>query len=187
MAKAGIGVDIVEISHMESVLERTPSFADRFFTEEERRRCDGSPRPGAHYASLFAAREAVLKSLGIGFGQGAGRFDVSVSFDDRDRPRAVLSGGARDAADELGVVEVAISLSCTDELAVANAMAITEDARPTSTIEPDDERAQFARSFRDARSIIDELDRAQEHGLIAAEGIPLAEDRKDDDETGSEH
>jgi len=42
MAEAGIGVDIVEISRMKSILEKTPSFARRVFTEEERAYCDAS-------------------------------------------------------------------------------------------------------------------------------------------------
>ena len=73
MAEAGIGVDIVEISRMKSILEKTPSFARRVFTEEERAYCDASSRPAAHYASRFASREAVLKALGTGFSQGVGQ------------------------------------------------------------------------------------------------------------------
>ena len=61
MAEAGIGVDIVEISRMKSILEKTPSFARRVFTEEERAYCDASSRPAAHYASRFASREAVAR------------------------------------------------------------------------------------------------------------------------------
>ena len=36
MAEAGIGVDIVEISQMKSIREKTPSFARRVFTDEAR-------------------------------------------------------------------------------------------------------------------------------------------------------
>lgn len=64
MAEAGIGVDIVEISRMNSILEKTPAFARRVFTDEERSYCDASSHPAAHYASRFASREAVLKALG---------------------------------------------------------------------------------------------------------------------------
>ncbi len=56
MAEAGIGVDIVEISRMKSILEKTPAFARRVFTDEERAYCDASSRPAAHYASRFASR-----------------------------------------------------------------------------------------------------------------------------------
>ena len=58
MAEAGIGVDIVEISRFEEILQRTPGFVPRMFTDEERAYCDSSNRPAAHYASRFAAREA---------------------------------------------------------------------------------------------------------------------------------
>ena len=94
MAEAGIGVDIVEISRMKSILEKTPSFARRVFTEEERAYCDASSRPAAHYASRFASREAVLKALGTGFSQGVGRKDVSVTRDKLGKPKALLSGRA---------------------------------------------------------------------------------------------
>ncbi|WP_369294082.1 holo-ACP synthase, partial [Escherichia coli] len=78
---------------------------------EERAYCDASARPAAHYACRFAAREAVLKSLGAGFGQeGVGRNDVCTSRDSNGKPIAVLSGGAQAVAERLGVQEVAISL-----------------------------------------------------------------------------
>ena len=54
MAEAGIGVDIVEISRMKSILEKTPSFARRVFTEDERAYCDAS--------SLLTMRAALLRA-----------------------------------------------------------------------------------------------------------------------------
>lgn len=187
MAQAGIGVDIVEIPRMEAILERTPSFASRMFTEEERAYCDASSRPAAHYAARFAAREAVLKALGIGFGPGVGRKDVSVTRDSRGRPQAVLAGGALKAAQEAGIVEVALSLSLTSGLAVANAMAMTSDTRPKPKESPLDERARIALSFREARTVLDELERAQDNGLVADAASGDCRTVRGDDETGSQH
>lgn len=187
MAEAGIGVDIVEIARMEAILKKTPSFAQRVFTDEERAYCESSTRPAAHYACRFAAREAVLKALGIGFAQGVGRKDVSVSRDSNGRPVAVLRNRALEVAREQGVVEMAISLSFTGDLAVANAMAITEDARPKPKEDKKDERALIAQSFREARAVLDELERVQDDELIIATGEAPAADRGSDDETGSEH
>lgn len=161
MAETGIGVDIVEIPRMEEILRRTPSFASRMFTEEERRYCEGTSRPAAHFASRFAAREAVLKALGTGFGQGVGRKDVSVSRDQHGRPIAVLNGRAAEIARENGIVEVALSLSLTSELAVANALTITADARPRPKEAKVDDKARIAQSFREARSVLDDLERVQ--------------------------
>ena len=67
MALAGIGVDMLEISRMERVVRRRPSFLRRVFTDDERAYCERCARPAEHYAARFAAREAVLKALGCGF------------------------------------------------------------------------------------------------------------------------
>lgn len=185
MAEAGIGVDIVEIDRMESALQKTPSFAEKMFTDEERAYCEGTARPAVHYAARFAAREAVLKALGTGFSQGIGRKDVSVSRDAQGRPIAVLSGRAAEIAEEQGIVEVALSLSHTAGLAVANAMTITEAARPAPKKKGEDEWAQIARSFREARSVLDELERVQEEELIAVSPVEVAAE-EDAHEAGAE-
>lgn len=187
MAEAGIGVDIVEIPRMERILERTPSFAARLFTDEERSYCDSSSRPAAHYACRFAAREAVLKALGTGFGQGVGRKDVSVSRDKYGKPCAVLSGRAHEIAREKGIVEVALSLSFTSDLAIANAMAITSDARPKPKPSKQDDKMRIAQSFRDARSVLDELESAQIDQLMALSADNATTGQEHDDEADSEH
>lgn len=165
MAEAGIGVDIVEISRMKSILEKTPAFARRVFTDEERAYCDASSRPAAHYASRFASREAVLKALGTGFCQGVGRKDVSVTRDKLGKPKALLSGRALEIAQELGVVEVALSITLTGDLAVANAIAITEDARPKPKEEKVSTKERVAQTFKEARSVLDELEQLQQSAL----------------------
>lgn len=188
MAEAAIGVDIVEIHRIEEIISRTPSFVTRLFTEEERAYCDASARPAAHYACRFAAREAVLKALGTGFGQGVGRKDVSVSRDQNGRPVAVLAGRALEVAHAQGIVEVAISLSFTSDLAVANAMAITADARPKPKPAKQDERALIAQSFKEARSVLDELERVQiEDHADAAAALDATTGQELQDEADSEH
>ncbi len=180
MESAGIGVDIVEVSRMERVLAKTPSFASKVFTEEERAYCDSHARPAIHYAARFAAREAVLKALGCGFGDGVGRHDVSVSRDQRGKPIAVLAGRVAQIAREQGVVEIALSLSHTSELAVANAMAITDDARPRPREKAEDERARIAQSFKEARSVLDELERVQDLAFAEVGEAPAVDDAVDD-------
>ena len=163
MARAGVGVDILEISRMERAATRHPSFLSRVFTEEERAYCESCARPLEHYAARFAAREAVLKALGTGFSQGIGLADVSVANNEAGRPEAVLVGRAREVADELGIVEVALSLSYTHDIAVANAVAMTDEVRPKQEERPDP-KEELRASFREARSVIDELERVEEQG-----------------------
>lgn len=158
MPLAGIGVDMVEIARMERILTRRPNFALQVFTEEERTYCERQARPAKHYAARFAAREAVLKALGTGFSRGIGLKDVSVTRNEAGRPEAVLAGHAAEVAGELGVLEVALSLTYTHDLAVANAVAMNDEVKPPKETEKDS-RQDLVASFREARVLLDELER----------------------------
>ena len=161
MALAGIGVDMLENARMQHALDERPYFIRRLFTEDERMYCEHTARPAEHYAGRFAAREAVLKALGLGFGNGVGITDVSVVRDDSGRPHVLHAGRAAEGAREQGVREVALSISHTRDVAVANAVAVTDVVRPKPD-EKEDAAKALAVSFKEARSVIDELERVQE-------------------------
>ena len=186
---AGIGVDMLEIARMERVLERRPNFARRVFTEEERAYCDRTARPAEHYAARFAAREAVLKALGTGFSSGIGLRDVSVTRDESGRPRALLTGRAAEIAREQGIREIALSISHTRDVAVANALAVTDDVRPAPPAKDDAARA-LATTIKEARSLLDELERVQEAALEglgpAAPAAPAPQPAPDAQQPSSE-
>lgn len=155
-------------------MRRRPSFLRRVFTDDERAYCERCARPAEHYAARFAAREAVLKALGCGFAEGVGLHDVSVATDATGRPRAILSGRAAKIAAGQGVREIALSISYTRDVAVANAVAVTDEVRPQPDARANAER-EMATSFRQARSVLDELDRAHESGQLAATSRAAAE------------
>lgn len=157
MATVGIGVDILEVARMERAMERTPRILEKVFTDEERAYCDAAPRPAESYAGRFCAREAVLKALGVGFSEGIGLKDVSVVIDEKGMPKVVLAGRAAEVAEKQGVREVALSISHTHDVAVANAVAVTDEARPHKEERVSAEQAMRA-SFREARSVLDEID-----------------------------
>ena len=171
MPTAGTGIDILEIERMQRALDRRPSLARRLFTDEERRFCEASARPAEHYAARFAARKAVLKALGLGFGSGVGRSSVWVRVGDDGRPQAMLEGKVAQVAQERGVTEIALSLSFTHEVATAMALLVTEDVRPKPVEERDPERDLRA-SFKEARVVIDELERLQGDVATALEAPP---------------
>lgn len=160
MSVTGVGVDIVSIERMQTVLTRTPAFVKNVFTEQERHYCEHKARPAAHYAARFAAREAVLKALGIGFLNGVAFDDVEVVREESGKPQAVLHGKAKQVAEEKGVVAIHLSLSLTNDVAVANALAITEDAIPKKE-EKVDPVAEMQAQFKEVRSVLDELERYQ--------------------------
>lgn len=153
----GLGVDIVEIGRMRDILVRTPRFRERVFSEEERAYCDGTAAPEVHYATRFAAKEAVLKALGTGFSCGVGVRDVEVRRNTRGRPLVVLSGRAKEIARDQGVRELPLSLSYTHTDAVACALALTDEAAKAAERRVDP-REELAKRFKSARSLLDELE-----------------------------
>ena len=152
----GLGVDIVEIDRMKRLLVRTPSFAERVFSPEERAYCDKMANPATHYALRFAAKEAVVKALGTGFSEGIGVRNIEVERAKNGRPFAKLSGRALEIAESQGVRELSISLSYTHTDAVACAMAVT-DAAVRASEKRKDPMEELARQFKDVRGMLDEL------------------------------
>ena len=126
--EVGLGVDIVEIARMRKIIDRSPAFVEKVYSAAERAYCDSHAHPEVHYATRFAAKEAVLKALGTGFSEGIGWLDVEVRRTSKGRPYVVLTGRAREVAREQGVREIPLSLSYTHTDAVACAMAITEES-----------------------------------------------------------
>jgi len=124
MAVLSVGVDLVEIARLEDVMARRGErFTGRVFTEGERAYCEQRPRPAVHYAGRFAVKEAVLKALRTGWVKGITWQDVEVESGPGGAPSARLSGGALARAQEMGLQQLHISISHTDQYAVATAIA----------------------------------------------------------------
>lgn len=154
--QVGLGIDLVDIARMKRILERTESFAVKVFSEGERAYCDSRANPEAHYATRFAAKEAVVKALGTGFTQGITVRDIEVVRNAKGAPRVVLHGRAAEVAREQGVQSLPISLSFTHNEAVACAMAITTESVKAMERRVDPMR-QLAQQFKEARSLLDEM------------------------------
>lgn len=170
--QVGLGVDIVEISRMRDIMARTESFVEKTFSPMEIEYCNSKANPEVHFATRFAAKEAVLKALGTGFDDGIWTRDVEIRRTSKGRPYVVLTGRAREVARERGVREIPISLSYTHSEAVACAMAITDDAvnAAKKRVDPMEE---LARQFKEARAMLDEL--PSTGAAAKVEPAPLAE------------
>ena len=118
----GIGVDAVDVGRFRRVIERRPGIVDRLFTEDERAYAERSRDRGPRLAARFAAKEAVLKALGVGVG-AAGFRDVEVVRAENGRPGLVLSGRAAQLSEGRGVRRWHVSLTHTDTVAVATVVA----------------------------------------------------------------
>jgi holo-[acyl-carrier protein] synthase len=119
----GLGTDLVEVGRFRLALERRATLAERLFTDGEREYGLGQHDPAESLAARFAAKEAVMKALGVGLGDFEFR-DVEVLRADSGEPSLALTGKARSIADDRGVVTWIISLSHTATTAMAVVIAI---------------------------------------------------------------
>ncbi len=124
--KLGLGVDVVDIEHFKTICKRTPSFTSKMFSTAEIAYANKKAEPEIHLAARFAAKEAVLKALGVGFAKGVGYRDVEVKVDKSGMPKALLYNEAKKIAEDLGVTDIPISISHTKTEAVCVAIAITK-------------------------------------------------------------
>ena len=118
----GIGIDLVDIERFRRSLERTPSMRTRLFTVIELDYVAPKADPIPSLAARFAAREAVMKALGVGLG-AFGFHDVWVERAESGAPSLVVSGQAADLAAAAGVTTWHLSLTHSDHVAAAYVIA----------------------------------------------------------------
>ena len=120
----GIGIDILEVSRIKGVYEKFPlRFRNRILTQREQEYIFSKNNPWPNLAGRFAAKEAVMKSLGAGWGK-VGFLEVEVVNDQAGRPLVFLSGKAAILAEQTGISEILVSISHDGKYAVAQAMAV---------------------------------------------------------------
>lgn len=121
----GHGIDLVDIVEMRRWIDdpRDP-LIPRCFAQEELDEIGDGPDRVERLAGRFAAKEAVLKALGTGFGAGVAFSDVIIHRAASAPPQVQLTGGAAKVAIELGIVEWRLSISHVGAVAMASAIAI---------------------------------------------------------------
>ena len=114
------GVDIIEIHRIKGVADRYGRrFLRRIYTDGEIAYCRGR---APQLASRFAAKEATMKALGTGV-RGVRWRDIEVVRRRGQAPTILLHGTARARAQRLGIQHLALSLSHSQEYAVAFVVA----------------------------------------------------------------
>lgn len=82
-----IGHDIVSVARIRKAVERQGrSFLQKIFTVAELLYLQKFKNPFPHYAGRFAAKEALAKALGTGFGKELDWQDIEILPDDRGKP-----------------------------------------------------------------------------------------------------
>ena len=92
----GLGNDIIEIERVRQSIERHGQhFLNRLFTHREQDYCYRFKDPVPHFAGRFAAKEAIAKALGTGFGAELAWHDIEILGDEQGKPVVHLSESAQ--------------------------------------------------------------------------------------------
>lgn len=113
----GIGTDIVEVARIRGSIERHGiHFLNRLFTQKEQDYCKKFRDSAIHFAGRFAAKEAVAKALGSGFGSELSWQEIEIENDEKGKPLVHLSGRLEKKC------QVHLSISHCDSYATATAI-----------------------------------------------------------------
>ncbi len=116
----GTGIDIAEVPRIADAIARFGQrFIDRIFTAAEIKYCESKANRAERYAARFAAKEAAMKALGTGWNHGVRWRDIEVRRQPGGRPTIGFYGKAAEFALGLGAAHVSLSLSHTQEQAIA--------------------------------------------------------------------
>lgn len=117
------GVDLVDVPRLREALRRRPRLEERLFSEAEREWCRRRRDPVPGFAVRMAAKEAVGKLLGTGVTSWQ-----EIEVLPGPPPRVALRGRAAEAAGRLGLGEIGISLTHSEAMAGATAVAAAQVA-----------------------------------------------------------
>ena len=120
LAVLGLGTDIIDISRMRQSIERHGlHFLNRLFTQKEQDYCYRFQDPVPHFAGRFAAKEALVKALGTGFGKQIHWHDLEILSDELGKP--IVHSSER-LNKEFNTPNLLISISHATDHAVATAL-----------------------------------------------------------------
>jgi len=119
------GVDLVRCERIERVWrEHGARFLERIYTPAEREYCLGHRTAVVQLSGRFAAKEAVMKVLGTGWRGGMRWTDIEILPDALGRPVVRLHGETLQMANRARIDQVLLSISHTDEHALASAIGV---------------------------------------------------------------
>ncbi|MDX9871328.1 MAG: holo-ACP synthase [Clostridia bacterium] len=116
-----LGADIIEIERIRNALMRHPAFDVRVLTAREMEYYREKTDPAPFLAGRFAAKEAILKCLGLGM-RNLSWHDLEILPDELGAPQVEFSQAVEKCMREKGISAIKISISHSRDYAMAVAI-----------------------------------------------------------------
>jgi holo-[acyl-carrier protein] synthase len=125
----GTGLDATEIRRIAETIERYGDrFVNRIFTEGEIAYCRRKRDFASSFAARFAAKEATMKALGTGHSRGVYWTGIEV-VRRGGPPHLRFHGGAAARFEAMGATGALLTLTHSQELAIAHVLLIRDNPR----------------------------------------------------------
>ncbi|MBU5362550.1 holo-ACP synthase [Enterococcus raffinosus] len=119
----GIGTDLLDIKRVNRILENKHSiFLAKTYTREEHKQATFSSNSNHYYATRFAGKEAIFKTLSI-VGNHVNLRDIEILNNEAGIPYVQVSGRIREVGKTMGIEEFKISFSSDGDYVLAFAIA----------------------------------------------------------------
>lgn len=124
------GVDLQSVAIMEKKILSNQLRMDSIFTLRELAYAEGKRRKAEYLSARFAAKEAFLKAIGTGMGKGIELNEIGIRNEALSgKANLELLGNALQFVNKLGVVSMDVSLSHSDEYAIAQVVLLLDQER----------------------------------------------------------
>lgn len=127
MKLIGAGIDIVELSRIEKLIDNHPDrFLKKILHARELDEISEKTNIVAFVAKRFAVKEAASKALGVGIGKHLGFSDMYVEHDELGKPILIFTSECRE---RLKLIDTQALLTIADEqsYAVAHVLLFAEE------------------------------------------------------------
>ncbi len=150
-----LGVEIVNIERFRGALDRTPKIAEKLFCPSEIKASSKTSDQVRYYAGIIAAKEALMRALGMSF------FDCILSRDievlmRQDKWQIALAGRAREMADANEIIETPLSIAYTSDEVTSCVLAITQQARDDLKMKRESVD-ELTKQFKQTRCLLDDI------------------------------
>lgn len=115
----GIGIDNIEVKRIKKQIDGSTRFKEKIFTLNEIEYCESKKNYAESFAVRFAAKEAFLKAIGTGWGEGLQFQDIEILNDEKGKPEIHLQGKAKQVIQKNKLTNIQVSLSHIKKIATA--------------------------------------------------------------------
>lgn len=136
----GMGTQVLECSRVRKLIDQHgETFLKQVYTDREVRFCNGKKQSTEQFTALWAAKEAVFRSLGTTWKRGTSWTDVEIQWEYGGTPQVVVTGPTRELMTARGVNHIMLSMAYCREFATATSLALrVHGPKPTEDTAIDD-------------------------------------------------